>query len=214
MNNKSYDVIVVGAGNAALCAALSAREQGANVLVLERAPQEKRGGNSAFTGGGFRMVHHGLEDIKKFVPDLTQKKLQTPTSANIRRSSFSTTWAASLSTVSILTWRRSSCTAAPIPCNGSGRRGYALRISEWNARFQARGPHQVLFFRSSIAMGGGRGLIDAEFKAAEKHGITIRYNARATSLLHGRAGVEGAHHRRPCRGGNPRTCRGARLRRF
>ena len=38
-----------------MCAALSARESGARVLVLERAPQDKRGGNSAYTGGGFRM---------------------------------------------------------------------------------------------------------------------------------------------------------------
>src|SRR3990172_8913169 len=71
----SYDVIVVGAGNAALCAALSAQEQGANVLVLERAPREKRGGNSAFAGGGFLMVHHGLKDIRKFVPDLTEEEI-------------------------------------------------------------------------------------------------------------------------------------------
>jgi succinate dehydrogenase/fumarate reductase flavoprotein subunit len=42
-----YDVIVVGGGNAAMCAALSANEHGARVLVLERAPEEKRGGNSA-----------------------------------------------------------------------------------------------------------------------------------------------------------------------
>ena len=57
----SYDVIVVGGGGAGMCAALSARENGASVLVLERAPQDKRGGNSAFTGGGFRMVHHGAK---------------------------------------------------------------------------------------------------------------------------------------------------------
>src|SRR6185436_14810552 len=44
-----YDVIVVGAGNAALCAALSAREQGRSVLILERAPFDHRGGNSAYT---------------------------------------------------------------------------------------------------------------------------------------------------------------------
>ena len=56
-----YDVIVVGGGNAGMCAALSAREQGASVLVLERAPEDKRGGNTAFTGGGFRMVHHGAD---------------------------------------------------------------------------------------------------------------------------------------------------------
>ena len=42
-----YDVIVVGGGNAALCAALAARENGARVIVLECAPIEERGGNSA-----------------------------------------------------------------------------------------------------------------------------------------------------------------------
>ena len=75
MNDAAYDVIVVGAGNAALCAALSAREQGARVLVLERAPQGQRGGNSTYTAGGFRIVHHGLEDIKKFVPDLSEEEI-------------------------------------------------------------------------------------------------------------------------------------------
>src|SRR6476660_8976341 len=63
----SYDVIVVGAGNAALCAALSAREQGGRVLVLEKASEEERGGNSTFTAGGFRFVHEGLDDLRKDV---------------------------------------------------------------------------------------------------------------------------------------------------
>src|SRR6202020_631810 len=62
-----FDVIVVGAGNPALCAALSAREQGAKVLVLEKASEEERGGNSTFTAGGFRFVHNGVEDLRKDV---------------------------------------------------------------------------------------------------------------------------------------------------
>ena len=44
--SESYDVVVVGAGNAALCAAISAADNGANVLVLEKGPEHKRGGNS------------------------------------------------------------------------------------------------------------------------------------------------------------------------
>ena len=49
----TYDVIVVGAGNAALCAALSAQEQGASTVVLEKAPVTAQGGNCMYTGGGF-----------------------------------------------------------------------------------------------------------------------------------------------------------------
>ncbi len=52
-DRRVFDVIVVGAGNAATCAALSARENGARVVMLEIAPEDKRGGNSAFTGGLF-----------------------------------------------------------------------------------------------------------------------------------------------------------------
>ena len=69
-NNDPFDLIVVGAGNAALCAAISAREQGAGrVLVLEKAPLEERGGNSLFTAGGFRFVHDGLEDLRRDILD-------------------------------------------------------------------------------------------------------------------------------------------------
>ena len=47
--SESYDVIVVGGGNAALCAALAAREAGRRVLVLERSPEHARGGNTRHT---------------------------------------------------------------------------------------------------------------------------------------------------------------------
>ncbi len=45
----AYDVLIVGGGNAGLCAALSARRAGARVLVLEAAPKHFRGGNSRHT---------------------------------------------------------------------------------------------------------------------------------------------------------------------
>src|SRR5687767_11779630 len=63
------DVIVVGAGNAGMCAAHAARERGASVLVLEKAPREWAGGNSAFTAGAMRVVHDGLDDVRGLVED-------------------------------------------------------------------------------------------------------------------------------------------------
>src|SRR5437763_5889236 len=70
MDIPEHDLIVVGAGNAATCAALSARENGASVLMLEVAPEHWRGGNSAFTGGAWRIVYHGFDDLARLIPDI------------------------------------------------------------------------------------------------------------------------------------------------
>ncbi len=67
----TYDVIVVGGGNAAMCAALSAREAGARVLVVEKAPEAWRGGNGFFTAGGFRFAFKSFEELCELVGDLS-----------------------------------------------------------------------------------------------------------------------------------------------
>src|SRR4029453_18933434 len=67
-----HDVVVVGAGNAALCAALAASESGARVIVLEKAPRELRAGNTYFTGAAFRFPYGGLEEIPRLIPDLAE----------------------------------------------------------------------------------------------------------------------------------------------
>src|SRR5882724_13516487 len=73
--SPTYDVVVAGSGNAALCAALAAREAGASVLIVEKAPESQRGGNSFFTAGGFRFAHQGLEDLRRDVlPDISEEE--------------------------------------------------------------------------------------------------------------------------------------------
>src|ERR1700684_1965154 len=71
---SAYDVIVVGGGNAALCAALAARESGASVLILECAPLAERGGNSRFTAGAMRVAYDGVGDLARLMPDLTDEE--------------------------------------------------------------------------------------------------------------------------------------------
>ena len=70
-----WDVVVVGAGNAAFCAAQAAAEKGAKVLMVERAPKELMGGNSRFTAGAFRCVYDGVDDLKAIMPDLTKDEI-------------------------------------------------------------------------------------------------------------------------------------------
>jgi tricarballylate dehydrogenase len=69
-----YDVIVVGAGNAALAAAVSAREQGAGrVVALEKAPKELRGGNTHYSGGLFRFAFDHAKELLPLAPDVERQ---------------------------------------------------------------------------------------------------------------------------------------------
>ena len=71
---SNFDVIVVGGGNAAFAAAVSAQENGAKrVVVLEKAPKAQRGGNTHFSGAVFRHIYNDVRELDRFVPDAEQK---------------------------------------------------------------------------------------------------------------------------------------------
>jgi tricarballylate dehydrogenase len=68
-SENPVDVVIVGAGNAAFTAALAARQAGCEVVVLEKAPEAFRGGNTRFTGGVFRFAYGGVDDLLPIVKD-------------------------------------------------------------------------------------------------------------------------------------------------
>ena len=71
---RDFDIIVVGAGNAALAAANSAREEGADrVLVLEKASEAERGGNTWFSGGLLRIAYGASRALEPLLPDVEER---------------------------------------------------------------------------------------------------------------------------------------------
>jgi tricarballylate dehydrogenase len=187
---SQFDVVVVGGGNAALCGALSAAEQGAKVALLERAPEEKRGGNSKFTGGGFRMVHHGADDIKRIVPDLSE--------AEIARTDFGEYSAETyLDDLGRITQYFIDPDLAETLVQNSADtvhwlmgRGVKFLPNFGRQAYNHEG--RFKFFGGVViyANGGGAGLVESEYKAAAKQGISVHYGARVRGLERGKNGVE------------------------
>jgi tricarballylate dehydrogenase len=152
------DVLIIGGGNAALCAALMAREAGASVLVLEAAPKLWRGGNSAHTRN-LRCMHDAPQDVlteaypeEEFWQDLLKvtggQTNEAMARLAIRESSHCRDW-----------MRRHGVHFQP---SLSG----TLHLSRTNAFF----------------MGGGKALMNAYYRSAEKLGVQIRYESPVDHL--------------------------------
>ena len=188
--STQYDVIVVGAGNAALCAALSAREQGARVLVLEKASEEERGGNSTFTAGGFRFVHDGLEDLRQDVlVDLSEAEANQiyipPLPADLYMNDLMrVTENLSSEDLAEILIGRSRETIVWMRTKGVrfipmfGRQSYVVN-----------GKHHFYGGVNIEAVGGGWGLVDFLVKAADRAGVEIRYRTGLRKLLQAQNGA-------------------------
>jgi tricarballylate dehydrogenase len=153
------DVLIIGGGNAALCAALKARELGASVMLLESAPKEWRGGNSSHTRN-IRAMHEAPQDVMmdiyseeeywqdvlKVTSGFTDEKLAR---MMIRQTQFCRSW-----------------------------------MTKYGVRFQAPLSGTLNLSRTNaFFMGGGKALVNAYYRSAEKLGIQIRYNATVNSLI-------------------------------
>ena len=177
-------VVVVGAGNAALCAALAASEHNVEVTVLEKADHGERGGNTFFTGGGFRFPYNGIEDILELIPDLSDEELAKievgsyPESA-MRSDLFRVTEGQAddgmvehlvRNAYDTVKWMRDRHNQRWVLMYG--RQAYEVdgKLKFWGGMI-------------TEAVGGGEGLSDRLFSATEEAGIEMRYGCRALGLV-------------------------------
>jgi tricarballylate dehydrogenase len=178
-----YDVVVVGGGNAALCAAISAANSGARVLVLERSPIEERGGNTAYTDGLMRTVYDGPEDIRAYCPDLTDEEVAVSDFGTYTEAQF-------FEDMGQITEYRTDPDLCEILVTRS--RETILWMRDQGVRFFPNFGRQAyrvdgrfkFWGGATIAVAsGGPGLVDALYRAAEKKGIEVRYQAWARGLV-------------------------------
>src|SRR3984885_14471614 len=191
MAGQSADVIVVGAGNAAFCAALAAQEHGAKVLMLEAAPEEESGGNSRFTAGSIRVVYNGVDDIKTLVPDLTPAEVESTDFATYTAAQF-------FDDMARVTQHRADPDLVELLVTRSfatldWMRGKGVRLIPIYGRqaFKIDGKFKFWGGLTVESVGGGPGLVAMQTEAAKKRGIEIRYQARGLDLLFDGNRVEG-----------------------
>src|ERR1700732_2980240 len=194
------DVLVVGAGNAALCAAISAHENEARVLMLEAAPFEERGGNSYFTGGAFRFAFRGVDDLVAVLPSLAQENLENVDFGTYTEEQF-------FDDLFALTQYRTDPELAETLVRGSldtakwvARQGVKLQPGLGRQAYQVDGKFKFWGGLALHIWGGGPELLKALYANGERRGIPILYETPATSLIreNGRlAGVIAEHQGAP-----------------
>jgi tricarballylate dehydrogenase len=159
LSKTIWDVIVVGGGNAGLCAAIEAAETGARVLILDSAPKAYRGGNSRHTRN-FRCMHRGplsvltgayekdeyFDDLIRVTKGKTDETLARMTIA---------------ASEECLPWMEAHGVAFQKSLSGT------LSLSRTNAFF----------------LGGGKALVNAYYNTAEDLGVTTRYEAEVTHIV-------------------------------
>ena len=156
--SRTYDLIILGGGNAALCAAITARRSGLTVLIVESAPIHFRGGNSRHTRN-MRTMHTGpldvltgeypeeeyWQDLLKVTGGLTDERLARMA---IRE------------TEKHLPWMKQPGVRCQAPLGGT------LHLSRTNAFF----------------LGGGKALMNAYYAAAEALGVEVSYDSEVVEL--------------------------------
>ncbi|MDQ3302593.1 MAG: FAD-dependent tricarballylate dehydrogenase TcuA [Actinomycetota bacterium] len=186
---ESWDVVIVGGGNAALSAAHAARERAERVLVLEKAPKEWAGGNSYFTAGAFRTTFEGLDDLKPLIEGVTEEQLEKTDLAPYTTEDF-------MADMERITGGRCDKELTGVMVNDAAEtiqwlreKGIRFRLMYDRQSFEVDGKRR---FWGGLVLGtidGGKGLMDQHTKAAKKSGVEIRYESPVVDLIQDESGA-------------------------
>jgi tricarballylate dehydrogenase len=186
-----YDVIVVGAGNAAHAAAVSAREHGAErVLMLEKAPEDLRGGNTHYSGALFRFAFDRSEELLRLIPEIEEQvpgflKNVKPYPASVFRADLDrVTEGKSDPELSEMLIGRSYETVCWMADQGM-KMGVATDLSGVKHESEVRWPQGAVI----RAVGIGVGLSRMWFEITAERGVEIRYRSGAQRLLQDSSGA-------------------------
>jgi len=187
----SNSVIVVGTGNAALCAAIAALEKGSTVTLLEKADQALAGGNTKYTAGAMRFAYDGAADLLPL--------LRHPDDARVQNADFGSYDAEKFGN-DLLGFND----GRPLSPEQEALVGLSGETMRWLAAHDIK--FEPIFSRQSFEKDGrhvfwggltlaaeneGVGLFDMEMAAVERMGGTVRYNSAVTGLVTQGARVTG-----------------------
>lgn len=179
----SKSIIVVGTGNAALCAAIAALEKGAQVLLLEKADQALAGGNTKYTAGAMRFAYNGIEDLLPLLRD--------PNDPRLERTDFGTYDSAKFGD-DLLGFNDgrplSDEQQALINTSGETMRWLASHNVKFEPiysrqSFEKEGRYVFWGGLTLAAENEGVGLFEMELAAVERMGGKVHYNCAVTDLL-------------------------------
>jgi tricarballylate dehydrogenase len=180
---ERVDVVVVGAGNAAMCAALAAREAGATVLILESASEAERGGNTRYAAGQMRVGFGSANNLIRVVEGLDDASLANVDIDDYTPGDF-------FDDVARLTQYRTDAKLMDIVVGRSldtlvWMRSQGVRFQLSYGRQAQREGERFRFWGNlpCEVWGGGIGMLEAYYKQASRTGITMVYGAAATRLI-------------------------------
>ncbi len=188
---KTYDVLVAGGGNAALCAAITARQAGASVLLVESAPKAFRGGNSRHTRN-LRAMHDQPNEVltDAYKEDEYWDDLLRVTGGNTDEALARMTIRASSG---VFGWMKHAGVRFQPSLTGT------LNLGRTNAFF----------------LGGGKALVNAYYLTAEKLGVEILYDTEVISMnMEDGCGALHRHHLQGLSRDDPCALRGGIVRRL